>query len=109
MTSRYDRNCRCFGTKLGKRLMSTIKLTHTHPDGKRCYAMRSSRSLTDMGAFHISQKECIVAYMPYTGHWYAFNPETGEEIASFTDEFYKEHICQYRVTDLLRDPDCTVM
>lgn len=88
--------------------MSTIKLTHIHPDGTHCYAMRTQRSMTDMAVFRVAQKEFIAAYMPYSGQWYAFNPKTGEEIASFTREFYEEHICSYKIVDLLHDPNCKV-
>ena len=86
--------------------MSTIKITHTHPDGKVCYAIRAQRRFEDVGIVRLSSKEFVIAYMPYSGHWYAFNPQSGQEIGSFTREFYEEHLCPFRICDLLPDPTC---
>lgn len=52
--------------------------------------------LSDIGVHFHEGKRFICAYMGYTGHWYAYNPETGKEIATFTREFYENFIASSR-------------
>ncbi len=66
-----------------------IKKTHTHENGKVCYLVLSNHTLKKAALFRtvdpITFKPTIfaAAFMPYTGSWYAWDPETGEEIARF--------------------------
>jgi hypothetical protein len=80
-----------------------IKLAHTHKDGKQCFT--SKGHYKEVGVFLINEEECIIGYKPYTAHWYCYDP-TGKEIATFTTEFYTLCLRQYRIADMVRDPNC---
>ena len=87
--------------------MCYIRITHTHDDGKQCY--HRSRSLTEAGLFQINGGEVFgVGFMAYTGSWYAYNLEAGQEIARFSREFFQQAIAPFRISSLVPDPDCVV-
>ena len=85
-----------------------IRKSHVHEaEGKVCYEARSRHPYTKAGVFHrLSGGTFLVAYMGYTGHWYAFDPETGRELATFTRDFYEAQIAPLRIDDLTPDPSC---
>lgn len=85
-----------------------IKLDHTHDDGKVCYTMSGQHRFEKAGLYALGRhdKPIIVAYVPYTGHWYAYDPKTGAEIATFTRDFYEECVEKKRIGNLVPDPDC---
>ncbi len=89
-----------------------IKKSHTHEDGKVCFIVRSNRELKNVAVFRtvdpITFKPTIfvAAYMGYTGSWYAWDPDTGEELARFSKDFFKAHIANLNVGTLEIDPEC---
>ncbi len=89
-----------------------IKAIHDHPGGKVCYTTRTNHPLEHQGLFReidpVTFRPTVfaAAYMPYTGHWYAWNPETGEEIATFSRAFFEGVIAHMRIASLVEDPDC---
>jgi hypothetical protein len=85
----------------------SIKIIHTHEDKTVCYTTSTGRwGFTDIGLFKIFNEEFAAGYMPYTGFWYAYNPETGKEIAKFDKDFFEKDIIPYKIGDLIYDPDC---
>lgn len=83
-----------------------IKFNHSHDD-KDCYS--ADMRYSNVGMYRMrgtSAKPFIVAYRQYTAHWYAFNPETGQEIATFTNEFYEGYIKSLKISDMSPDPNC---
>lgn len=80
---------------------------------KTCFVVSDSR-LINAGLYRINGgffgtdigKEFIVAYLPYTSHYYAYDPETGREVATFTKEFYEENIKKFRKESLVPDKNC---
>ncbi len=89
-----------------------IKKTHIHENGKLCFITRSNHELKHSAVFRkvdpITFKTTIfvAAYMPYTGSWYAWDPDTGEEIARFSKDFFTAHISMYSVGELEADSEC---
>lgn len=84
-----------------------IKLDHVHENGKSCYRVTSRHNVKDSGFFRYDDSNIFGAYyMPYTGHWYAFNLDTGEQIASFTKDYFEKFVSRFRVADVVKDPDC---
>lgn len=83
-----------------------IKIDHEHEGGKVCYVTSSRRPLTKKGFVLLNGEMCAVAYMVYTGSWYAYDTVTGREIASFDRAFYDRFLAPYRIGDLVDDPDC---
>lgn len=86
-----------------------IRRSHTHADGKVCFRVRDrgGRPFTQMGMFQPpGDKAFVAAYLGFTGHWYAFDPESGRELGTFTRDFYEQWIAQHRTHDLVVDPDC---
>ncbi len=89
-----------------------IKKSHTHEDGKLCFVTRSNHELKHSAVFrtvdHVTFKPTIfvAAYMPYTGSWYAWDPDTGEEIARFSKAFFEAHISMHNIGELEKDPEC---
>jgi len=110
--------------------VSAITIKHSHSHGsKRCFEIRGGtleerkpadmppfspwyrdghNAVVDVGLVIIGGNECVVGYRVYTGHWYAWDPKTGEEMASFTRRFYDAHIAPLRPIRMLPDPDCVV-
>ncbi len=89
-----------------------IKKSHTNKDGSVCYTVLTSHKLEKIALFRtvnpITFKPTIfvAAYKPYTGHWYAWDPETGKELATFSDEFFEVHISILNIGELKEDPEC---
>jgi len=83
-----------------------IRIDHTHDDGRVCYRTSHHYPLTEMGLYRMHQQVFAVAYMPYTSLWYAFDPETGKEIATFSRDFFWRCIAPFKVSSLVPDPDC---
>lgn len=86
-----------------------IKRSHTHPEqGKVCYEVHhlNGHHLDEPQlVFFPAAEPCTIAYMPYTGLWYAWNEE-GKEMSSFSREFYDRFITRLPRNSLAPDPDC---
>ncbi len=91
----------------------SVRISHRHDD-KVCYVVWSRQRLEDAGLcmsidpVTFKTTWFTVAYMPYSGHWYAWDRDTGRELATFTRDFYEAHIKKLRYADLIIDPDCKV-
>ncbi len=89
-----------------------IKRSHTNKDGSVCYIVRSRHKLEKLSLFKtidpitFKATTFVAAYMPYSGHWYAWDPETGNELATFTRDFFELHISMFNVGALKEDPQC---
>jgi hypothetical protein len=85
-----------------------IREAHTHPGGKVCYRVsdRHEQRLTEAGIFIVNGQELLAAFQGYTGSWYAFDPKTGKQIATFRRDFFTKFIAPFRIGDLVKDPDC---
>ncbi len=89
-----------------------IKRSHTNKDGSICYIVLSRHKLEKIALFRtvhpITFKATIFvsAYEPYTGHWYAWDPETGKELATFSNDFFETHISILNIGELKEDPKC---
>lgn len=85
-----------------------IRKIHSHGEGQACFEIKSSRNgrLTDAGLILLNGETFAVGYLGYSGHWYAYNIDTGKEIASFTKEFYETFLVLYRVCSLGPEPNC---
>lgn len=85
-----------------------IKVSHTHNDGKICYAITGRHQLTEQSLIIINNRSYAVGYMPYTGSWYCYDPNSGAEIARFDRNFFEKAIKQFIYSDLVEDPDCVI-
>lgn len=87
-----------------------IRLIHVHDDGKECFRIASSsrRKLSKAGLVRINGRIFAVAYMGYTGGWYAYDIRTGREIANFHRDFYDQFVAPSRFADFTQDDDCGV-
>lgn len=87
--------------------MSTIKISHIHESGKKCFVSspkyEKTYIISGMGP------DFAIGFYPYSSHWYAFDIETGREIGSFTKEFFERHLPTWRMRELVPDPDCKVV
>lgn len=87
-----------------------IRKTHEHPEkGGACYRTRTHHPLKNSQIINMNAKEYAVAYMPYTGHWYVYDTETGREVATLTREFYNDLMALlpwWQKGDLAPAPDC---
>ncbi len=89
-----------------------IKKSHINKDGSVCYTVLSRYKLEKIALFRtvnpITFKATIfvAAYQPYTGHWYAWDPETGKELATFSRDFFDTHISILNIGSLEEDPKC---
>jgi hypothetical protein len=87
-----------------------IKKSHINKDGSVCYTVLSSHKLEKIALFRtvhlITFKATIfvAAYKPYTGHWYAWDPETGKELATFSSDFFEAHISILNIGSLEETP-----
>jgi hypothetical protein len=94
-----------------------IKKSHQHEE-KECFVARSFRQLDQAGIFEFVHPTTFRltrvagAYMPYTGGFYLYDLDTGEEIAHFGltagREFFEQVIESHRVADLILDSDCKI-
>jgi hypothetical protein len=90
-----------------------IKKSHTNKDGSDCYIVRSNHKLEKGGLFRtidpitFKATTFAAAYQPYSGHWYAWDPETGIELATFSRDFFETHISILNIGALKEDPECT--
>lgn len=75
-----------------------------HGDGRVCFRFPRSRtaSYTKQCLLIIDGKQIAAGYMGYTGQWYLFDVETGEEVATVRREFYEAHFAKFHWTDLVR-------
>ena len=88
-------------------MSTTIRQAHTHGD-KTCFTMSwtDGRSkVRDAKVLNVLGRRFLVAYKPYTGHWYAFDPDTGKEIGTLTPALW-ELMRPLTEADLVLDPDC---
>lgn len=95
----------------------SVRLDHKHGD-KECFVIRSHHPLTKQGIFLLGGNRVTGAYMGYTGSWYFWHPESGEQIAQINSRFWNKQTREMvdltsmveamRVTDLVPDPDCLV-
>ncbi len=89
-----------------------IKKTHIHENGKVCFITYSNHELKNAAAFQtvdpitFKPTTFVAAFMPYTGLWYAWDPETGKELGSFSKEFFTAHIERFTIGLLEADPEC---
>lgn len=89
-----------------------IKKSHTNEDGSICYTVLSRHKLEQLALFRtvhpitFKASTFVAAYMPYTGHWYAWDPETGKEVATFSRDFFNVHIAILNIGELKEDLDC---
>jgi hypothetical protein len=86
----------------GVRGRQYVKVDHRH-GAKVCYRMTTT--VKDPGIYLVGIRTVIVGYVPYTGHWYAWDDD-GNELATFTRDFYDKYLRSARVADLVADPDC---
>lgn len=83
-----------------------IKIDHVH-EGKVCYVS------TGHGT-HPHSKEVVLAingkkfgagFLPYTGSWYIYDLETGEEQAAMREPFFKA-LEPFIIGKLVQDKNC---
>lgn len=88
-----------------------IRLIHVHDDGKECFRIASAcrNKLSKAGLVRINGKVFAVAYMVYTGGWYAYDIRTGREIAHFHRDFYDQFVAPSRFADFAQDDECDVV
>lgn len=94
-----------------------VRIDHKH-GAKECFVTRSHHPLTKQGIFVMGDRRVTGAYMAYTGHWYFWDPESGEEIASIHSSLWDRDkremvdlnpmVEAMRVSTLVPDPDCLV-
>lgn len=83
-----------------------IKLAHTHENGKVCYKVIGGYKNIGMYQLAPFAPLALIAYKPYTGHWYCFDEKTGRELATFTAEFYDQFLKPNLIDKLVKDKDC---
>jgi hypothetical protein len=89
-----------------------IKLSHRHDDGKECFTVSRGGGhrgsvITQAGIVYMLGGRFGVGYKPYTGAWYGYDLETGEEIATFSRKFYERQL-KHLMQDLAPDPECVI-
>lgn len=89
----------------------SVKIDHTHPDGKVCIAITGRHvqgvsKLTKVVYCEFESYNFFVGYMPFAGKWHAFDPQTGEEIARFDQDFYDSFIQQFEIGDTSPAHNC---
>jgi hypothetical protein len=92
-------------------------LLREHPDGKRCYLVptRGHGCLAKSGLFtfalptrRLTTKQYLGGFLPYTGSWYLYDIETGEEVASMPNRggAWQVLVEPHRICDLVEDSEC---
>lgn len=95
-----------------------IRRVHRHGQ-KECFSTRSTHALDNPGIFEFIHPDTSVvirvggAYMGFTGGFYLYDLDTGDEIVHFGlkagREFFDQVIEPHRVGTLAPDPDCMVI
>ena len=82
-----------------------IKKVHSHEDGKVCYTT-DERHMKDIGLYLFNGQQVLVGFNYYCGMWFAYDPDTGEEVATFKRRFFEQHFANMKLTQLVADPNC---
>lgn len=78
----------------------SIRLDHTHDDGRRCFEVTYPGQFSQMGIFRDNDGDFGAAYLSSRKAWQVFDLESGRQIATLDPVMYERLLARYRISDL---------